>query len=246
MPRPPSSPRAIPSFSLAALSLASSLLLRPLVWLAACALLGVMVGGHSAHLWQGLARDEAPLWHLLPFLLAALGMAWQLRRSPWLSRLGLAFGVLTFFAGHTARRLLPPRHDISRVFASPPKRDQPLRISPVRLVGIIGDYPQRSRWNTRFPLDVETANGNAATGQIWVSASYNSRLEIGDRIELRTDVRPLHRPHNPGEREAFWTAIGKRCWCESGPLLELSILNPGVSYRLERRIQAIRRSLLAR
>ncbi|RYX84152.1 ComEC/Rec2 family competence protein [bacterium] len=246
MPRSPFPPSATPSFSRAAASLLGALLLRPLLWSAACALLGVMLGGQLAHAWHDLAREQAPIWLLLPFLVVGVAVACYFRHSPWLSRVGVAVAFTTLFAAHTTRRLLPPHDDISRLFANQSPRDQPLRSSPARLVGIIGDYPQRSRWNTRFPLDVETVNGNMTPGRMWVSSAFTSRLEVGDRIELRTDVRPLSRPRNPGEREGFWAALGARCWCQSGPLLELNVLKPAAAYPLERRIQGIRRTLLAR
>lgn len=241
-----SSPLVAPSFSRSVGSLASSLLLRPLVWAGACALLGVVLGGRCAFAWQGLAREEAPVWLLLPFLLVGLGVGWAGRGSPYLSRLGVALALVTFFAGHTARRLLPPRDDISRLLSNPSPRDQPLREVPDRIVGIIGDYPRRSRWNVQFPLDVETANGSDAAGRVWVSAPFDSRLDIGDRLELRMPLRPVLRPRNPGEREEFWMALGARCWCENGPILELHLLNPGAGYLLERRVQGVRRALLSR
>lgn len=147
MPPASSSPIVAPSFLRSVGSLASSLLLRPLVWASACALLGVVLGGRCAFAWQGLAREEAPVWLLLPFLLVGLGVGWAGRSSPYLSRLGVALVLIAFFAGHTARRLLPPRDDVSRMLVTPAPRDQPLREVPERIVGIIGDYPRRSRWN---------------------------------------------------------------------------------------------------
>ncbi|BCM89390.1 hypothetical protein IAD21_01236 [Abditibacteriota bacterium] len=223
-----------------------SLSLRPLVWACACALLGVMLGGRCAHAWSNLSREEAPLWGLLPFLLIGLAGACYFRHSSWKARLSVAVIIVTFFAGYTTRRLLPPRADISRLFSNIPKRDQPLREVPARIVGIIGDYPQRSRFNVRFPFDVEQVNSAPVAGRIWITASFDSRLEIGDRLELRTPIRSISRPTNPGEREAFWSALAARCWCENGPILELHLLSPGAAYPLERRIQAIRRALLAR
>ncbi len=205
-----------------------------------------MLGGKCAQAWQQLPREAAPLWWFLPFLLFGLGVAWGFRRSPWSARLGVAVALITFFTGYTARRLLPARDDISRVFAYQPQRDQPLRMVPIRIIGLIGDYPLRSRWNVRFPFDVETVDGTETAGRIWITAPFDPRLEIGDRLELRTDVRPLLRPDNPGERETFWSALGARCWCENGPLLELHVIAPSAAYPLERHIQAVRRALLAR
>ena len=246
MTQAPSSPVVPPSFSRAVQSLASSLLLRPLVWVGACALLGVVLGGRCASMWQGMAREEAPLWLLLPFLLVGLALCWGFRASPFVSRAGVALVIVVCVAAHSARRLLPPRDDISRLLANPAPRDQPLREVPGRIVGVIGDYPQRSRWNVQFPLDVEKVNGSDAAGRVWVSSPFDSRLDVGDRLELRMPVRALLRPSNPGEREEFWRAVDARCWCENGPILELHLLSPGVGYPLERRIQGVRRALLAR
>lgn len=212
----------------------------------AAAVLGVALGGQCARVWQGLAREDAPLLLLLPFLLAGLATAWFGWRNPWVLRGGLALALMAFFAGHTARRLLPPRGDISRVAFHEPKRTEPLRPVLVRLVGLIGDYPRRSRWNVRFPLDVEGLNGHPAKGRMWVSAPFDASLDIGDRLELRTDVRPLRRPANPGESESFWSQIGARCWCQSGPLLELKVLKNGAAFSFERRVQVARRALLTR
>ena len=243
MPLPP---RRAPSLRRAVLSLLQPLLLRPLLWMCACAVLGVALGGQCARAWNGFAREEAPLLWLAPFFVFGLLMALVFRRQLWIARAGVALVIVAVFAVHTARRLLPPRNDVSRLSAKAPPRDGPLRPLAARVVGVIGDYPKRSRWNVRFALEVETVNGRAAQGRIWTSVPFDQRLDVGDRIELVTDLRLLRRPANPGENEAFWSQIGARCWCESGPIKEQSIVKPGVAYGLERRVQGIRRALLAR
>jgi len=212
----------------------------------ACALLGVALGGECARAWNGLAREDAPLMLLLPPFLLGLMWIWIGRRQPWVWRAGLAMATVAFFAAHTARRLLPPRADVSRLAWKQPNRTEPLRPFASRVVGIIGDYPRQSRWNTRFPLEVERLNGRKASGRMWTSVPFDPRLEVGDRIELRTDVRPLTRPANPGERDSFWSQIGAECWCENGPILETQVLKPGAAFRLERRVQTVRRALLHR
>lgn len=228
-------------------SLLQPLLLRPLLWLCCAALVGVAFGGVCARAWFDMAREEAPLWLFVPLLVAGVGASWMFRRNPWLLRLGLALVVAAFFALHTTRRLLLPRDDISRqAVLAQSSRDQPLRAPLVRIVGLIGDYPKHSRWNLRFPLDVERADGRNQKGRIWMSVPYDRRLEVGDRLEVVTELRPLRYAPNPGEQEAFWAQIGARCWCENGPIVELSVLKPGAGFPLERRVQGVRRALLHR
>ncbi len=246
MSRQPSPFRGEPSLRRAILSLLQPLLLRPFLWMCASAMLGVVLGGGCARAWNGLSREEAPLLLLLPFFAFGLGHAFAFRRQAWGMRAGVALAIVSLFALHTARRLLPPQNDVSRLLARSPKLDGPLRPFAARVVGIIGDYPNRSRWNVRFPLEVETVNGHATKGRMWTSVPFDERLEVGDRIEFETDIRPLARPANPGEKEAFWSQIGARCWCENGPVRQLNIGNVGAAYALERRVQVVRRALLAR
>ncbi len=238
--------RAAPSVQRSLGSLLQPLLLRPFLWMCACAVLGVVLGGECARAWNGLAREEAPLGWFLPLLVADGAWAWTTRHHRWAPRVGLGLAITAFFAAHTARRLLPPRGDVSRLAWKQPNREKPLRPLLARVVGIIGDYPRSSRWNTRFPLEVEGWNGRQAAGRMWTQVPFNPRLEVGDRIELRTDVRPLSRPTNPGERDAFWSQIGANCWCENGPVLELRVLASGADFPLERRVQTLRRALLQR
>ena len=227
-------------------SLLAPLLVRPLLWLCAAALVGVAVGGACARAWQDLAREEAPLPWLLPFLVAGLAGAGWPRQGQWARRVGWALVVVAFFAVTTARRLLPPRADVSRLTARAAPRDEPLRPVVAKVVGVVADYPRSSRWATRFPLEVETLNGKSATGRVAVSLPFDERLDIGDRLELRTDLRPLARPHNPGERDAFWSNIGQSCWCQTGPILQSQLLRPAAAFPVERRVQAVRRALLSR
>ena len=227
-------------------SLLAPLLLRPLLWMCAAALGGVTLGGLCARAWAGLARENAPLVWLAPFLLMGLALAWAKRRHEWASRAGWALALATFFAGTTARRLLPPRGDVSRLTAAPAPRGEPLHPVAAKVVGVVADYPRSSRYATRFPLEVETLDGQGATGRVAVSLPFDASLDIGDRLELQTDLRPLARPRNPGERDAFWSDIIAGCWCESGPVLRLERVRPGAAFPFARRVQAVRRALLWR
>ena len=184
------------------------------------------------------------------FLLPALALGlltaafrWQ---AEWWRRAGWALALTAFFAFHTARRLLPPRADVSRLAAHLARRDQPLTAFKAHLVGIIADYPRSSHWTTRFTLEVESVGKRPRSGRVALTLPYNAELEIGDRIEMETDLRPLTRPRNPGERDAFWSSIQAGCWCENGPVLLLQRLQPGARFSLERRVQAVRHALLSR
>jgi len=180
---------------------------RPLFWTCLCALVGVAIGGQVAQGWNGLAREEAPLgWFVSPFLVG-LAWAWRFRRFPSLARAGVALAITAFFGFHTARRLLPPRRDVSWQARIGESRAGPVNPLSVALVGVVADYPKRNEFNLRFPLQVETLNGHAFKGRVWVSAPFGSGVDIGDRIALRTQLRPLPRPSNPGERAAFWPQI---------------------------------------
>jgi len=219
---------------------------RPLFWTCLCALVGVALGGQVAQGWQGLAREEAPLWWFASPLVFGLLLALRFRRSPALARTGVALFIAALFGFHTARRLLPPRNDVSWQATLGVTRAGPVNPRPVALVGLIADYPKRSEFNLRFPLEVETLNGHASKGRVWVSAPFGSRVDIGDRLALRAQLRPLPRPANSGERAAFWPQIIAGCWCQSGELQQLEVVGRGAAFGPERRVQAVRRAILAR
>jgi len=219
---------------------------RPLFWTCLCALGGVAIGGQVARSWGGLAREEAPLWWFACPFLVGLAWAWRFRRSTAPTRAGAALAITAFFGFHTTRRLLPPRRDVSWQARVGESRAGPVNPRSVALVGVVADYPKRSEFNLRFPLEVETLNGHASKGRVWVSAPFGSGVDIGDRLALRAQLRPLNRPANPGERAAFWPQIIAGCWCLTGGLQGLEVVQRGAAFGLERRVQAVRRAILAR
>lgn len=209
-------------------------------------LLGVVIGGQVAGSWQGWAREQAPLWWFVLPSLVGLAGAWRFRRFPVFARTGLALFIAAFFAFHTARRLLPPRGDVSWQAKVGESRAGPVNPKPVALVGMVADYPKRGEFNLRFPLQVETLEGRASKGRVWVTAPFGSRVDIGDRLAMRAQLRSLNRPANPGERAAFWPQIIAGCWCLTGGLQRLEVVQRGAAFGPERRVQAIRRAILAR
>jgi len=219
---------------------------RPLFWTCLCALVGVALGGQVAQSWGGLAREQAPLWWFVFPLVLGLLLAGWFRRSPGVARMGVALSVAALFGLHTARRLLPPRGDVSWQAKISESRAGPVNPRAVALVGIVADYPKRSEFNLRFPLEVETLNGRASQGRVWVSAPFGSGVDIGDRLVLRAQLRPLPRPSNLGERAAFWPQIIAGCWCGSGGLQGLEVAERGAAFGPERRVQAVRRAITAR
>lgn len=229
-----------------ALALAQPLLYRPLFWACLSALLGVALGGWVAGNWNKMAREDAPLgWFLLP-MVGGLAFALVFRRFAWRSRAGIALALAALFALHTTRRLLAPRADVSWLAQVSERRDLPRRPKAVQVSGLIADYPQRSEFNARFPLEVEQVNGRGATGRVWVAAPLGSPLGIGDRIAFRAQLRPLPRPGNPGERAMFWPQIIAGCWCGSAEVQNLQIVEVGASFSFERRVQWVRRAILTR
>ena len=245
-PRSRARSRAPEPLARVALALAQPLLLRPLFWACLSALLGVAIGGQVAGSWNGLAREDAPLG---PFLLAIGGsliFALMFRRFAWRSRFGVALTLVSLFAWHTTRRLLPPRADASWLAKASERRDLPLDPKPVQVSGIVGDYPNRGEFNARFSLEVERINGARATGRVWVTAPFGSPVGIGDRITFRAQLRPLSRPANPGERATFWPQIIAGCWCQSAQLQNLEIVQAGAAFPFERRVQTARRAILTR
>jgi len=219
---------------------------RPLLWTSGCALVGVALGGGLAGNWNGLARENFPLWMLILPLVAALIFAGMFRAFPARSRAGVALAIVLFFTGHTARRLLAPRADVSWQAQVGKNRAAPVNPKAVSVRGLIVDYPKRSQFNLKFPLAVECVNGRRATGRVWVSLPFDSGVEIGDRIALLAQLRALPRPANPGERAAFWPQIIAGCWCQSGGVLRMQVMQRGASFGIERRVQGVRAAIMRR
>ncbi len=219
---------------------------RPLFWACLCALAGVAIGGQAAGNWSELSRENAPLGWFWPAIVGGLAFSFAFRRFPARSRAGMALALVAFFALHTARRLLAPRADVSWMAKSSVRRDAPVNPRPVQLLGLVVDYPHKTEFNSRFPLEVERVNGARATGRVWVTAPFDSPVGIGDRITFAAPLRPLPRPGNPGERAAFWPQIIVGCWCQSGPLRDLQVEQAGAGFRFERRVQEARRAILGR
>lgn len=219
---------------------------RPLLWACLCALLGVAIGGQAARSWSDWSREDAPLGWFWPAIVGGLALSFAFRRFPSRARAGVALAIVAFFAYYTARRLLAPRDDVSWMAKASVRRDAPVNPKAVQLRGLVADYPHKTQFNSRFPLEVERVNGGRATGRVWVTAPLDSPVGIGDRITFGAALRPLSRPGNPGERAAFWPQIIAGCWCESGLLRGLQIERAGAGFRFERRVQDVRRTIFGR
>ena len=194
--------------------MARPLRFRPLLWMALCALGGVALGGVLAvglGVPDGITRADSRLLWPLPLAVAALGGAIILRRDGLGWRVCLALALVFGFAAHGARRIAPPDNDISRLARLPAKVDGPLEAPVVEVRGIVADYPKRSEWNTQFPLECRGKH----SGRVWVRAPFDFPIRVGDEISMLLELRPLARPTNPGERDAFWSSIGNNCWVEA-------------------------------
>ncbi len=244
---PRSRSRAPEPLARVVLALAQPLLFRPLFWACLSALLGVALGGGQvAGSWNALAREDAPLGPFLLLMVGGLSFALRFRRFAWRWRVGVALALVALFALHTARRLLPPRADVSWLARASERRNLPLNPKPVQVSGIVADYPKRGEFNARFPLEVERINGQRASGRVWVTAPFRSPVGIGDRIAFRAQLRSLPRPGNPGECATFWPQIIAGCWCGSAQMQNLEIVQAGAAFPFARRVQDARRAILAR
>ena len=186
---------------------------RPLLWMALCAVLGVALGGVLAvylGVPNGTTRADLRLLWPLPLAVAALGGALVTRNNGLWWRICFALALICGFAAHGARRVAPPKGDISQLARLPARVNGPLEAPVVAVRGIVADYPRRAEFNTQFPLDCR----GAYKGRVWVRAPFDFPVRVGDEISMTLALRPLQTSKNPGERDAFWSSIGVNCWVE--------------------------------
>lgn len=184
-----------------------ALLYRPFVWVAAAALLGIVLGQS----WMQRAgwRDQSEITSLpLGLAVVLLGLSVVLRQYGWAWRTLLGSALVLFFGWHTVGRMLPPAGDISRQIdtITPPRGPFPLKEIQVR--GVVEGFPKKSDFATQFALRCRAP----LAGNIWVTAPFNTSLGPGDEVSLKLVVRPLPLPGNPGERDSRWHYIQSRCW----------------------------------
>ncbi|RYG75107.1 DUF4131 domain-containing protein [bacterium] len=213
---------------------------RPLLWMALAALGGVALGGQWAQFLQPLSRSDFRLG--LPFIPALLCLiaALPLRHHGIVRRLCIAAFLLFAFAGAAARRVTPPVGDISELTQLKKVPDGSIETLPMKISGVVADYPRIGDFNIQFPLECSAPS----PGRVWISAPYNQKFRIGDRVELLVELRPLPRPGNTGESDTTWRFIGANAWCLGRRVVVAQRLGVAPGYGLARRIGNWREGLL--
>jgi competence protein ComEC len=238
-------------FRLALRRFIAPLISRPLLWMAGFALLGVALGvAFTLWLCSGdvLSLSRANPILLLPLILAFLSAyaAFEQRHNPIRWRCYFAFFLTFAFACACAYRMAPPVNDISKVAhianSLSLRSTGPLRPQFIEVRGIVADFPKRSEFGTQFPLDCM----EPYQGRIWVNASANAHLGIGDEISLEMMLSPLSRPSNPGERTRYWSMIGANCWSEGRAVDKLVVLQRGRAMPVERGVGWVRNAIFTR
>ena len=239
-------------------ALERTLRFRPLLWMALAALIGVVCGGWWAQFLSKnqlamLVRDD---WRLLaswPLVPLALFGAWRLKSPHEANRRTLdwrgyswralfCLALMSLFCGFTARRLVPPRGDISALVQLRNRPFGPIEAQSITVRGTVAGAPRRGEWNTQFALDCVSPR----RGRVWVSVKAPLLVRAGDELALALELRPLREPTNPGERAGFWNLIRQSCWCEGVRVKDLVVLRDGAINPLARFVDEARTAILNR
>jgi competence protein ComEC len=213
---------------------------RPLLWMALAALCGVAAGGQWARMVRPDSRSDLNLvLPLIPALLCAVGAVLLWRNALW-RRICVAALLFFLFASGAARRLTPPAGDISELVKLEKVPDGAVQPVPVKISGVVADYPRIGDFNVQFPLECSSPR----RGRVWISAPFDQKFRIGDRVELLAELQALPWPGNTGERDSSWRFIGASCWCLGRKVVVASRLGIADGYATARRIGMWREGLL--
>jgi competence protein ComEC len=208
------------------------------------------------------------LWRLLfpvpsPIPTPQARGAW--RQVPgWRMLWALGVCVLGLSWAHAARRWTPPAHDVSRLAQSGRDRMKPL--APVQVLATARVLEvRRGEWKAHALLDLESATepgpvrGDTWRGRVWAEMPRAKRsaptarsfsqekVEEGDWISTRIEVREARPPGSEGERDGRLFALVRGAWCE-GEVLSLQVLAPRAGWRevLLRSVGAARAGIASR
>ena len=196
---------------------------------AAGVMLDAMKMGGGALLWSGGVAVGLVLFGGLQW--------WDRRRLVTLAPLGRIGAVLLMVVGaggarHAAYDAPQPRA-LEPVAAATDDR-------PLLLSGRVADAPERSGSGTRFTLAVDTAAASsdttAVTGRVRATLRHSPwaespqpfpRLNEGDEIRLRTEVRPAPGQRNPGgfDYAAYLDRRGTCCTAYVGDAGHVTVVN---------------------
>ncbi len=194
-----------------------SLVLRPLLALAAVAFTGCALGFALANAWN-------VAWlHVLPELALPLLLIVFHGAALWMSRLRvralpLCWTILiALWTIHAAQRVTPAPDDVSQMVRRAPDFSQPQRKTAVTLQGTIADAPRIGDFGIEFPLQINRVldkSETAAQGRVWIRLPLSGKtLNEGDEISLQAALADLPRAGNFGERESRARLVAARCWC---------------------------------
>lgn len=204
-----------------------SLALRPLLWIAPAVMGGCASGAAWAQLLQfefhgNAARDLQILY--LPFLLMAilwiLGWRLQWQKYFWSARIAAALAIGCGFCGYCARRVLPPKNDLSqlarRAEINSVTQLSSLKKTPILLKGYVADTPHVGDYNQEFPLESTFASSGGKVlslqGNVWIQAPLDWKIQVGDLMQIQTGLRDLPRVGSASEPNGDWRYILNDCW----------------------------------
>jgi competence protein ComEC len=116
--------------------------------------------------------------------------------------------------------------------------------------GRVAARPRLNDFAMEFPLAISAVGTgrdwtDKITGNVWVEAPRNLKVEQGDTILIGADLADLQRAGNPGERSRRATFILRSCWARArvGDASDVKVLHKVVSTTLARRIEDWRSGL---
>lgn len=159
-----------------------------------------------------ITRDSPILFTLLMLAVLALVLTWRWRQTHTIAAcVALWLSVAIFCSSHSARRMLPPRSDISTLVKSATLSFEtgPVKRLPVMLQGQVVGHPRRGDFSVEFVVKCSAPRA----GYVWLEAPLDSPVSDGMTLQINALLSDLPRPGNIGERSRYLRYIAERCWC---------------------------------
>jgi competence protein ComEC len=167
-------------------------------------------------------RDLLILW--VPFVVMAmlwiLCWRWHRQKYFWYWRIAAALAIACGFCGYCARRVLPPKNDLSQLVRRSEIESatqlSALKKTPILLQGYVAATPHVGDYNQEFPLKSTFVKANekvlSLQGNVWIQAPLDWKIQVGDLVQMQAGLRDLPRVGSASEPNDDWRYILNDCW----------------------------------